>query len=169
MIAALDTGILAFAVNRFAPEHVRAAQVVERLVNGDHAWALPWSVVHEFLEYVTHPHAVARPLRASEAWSFVGQVAASPTVRLLGPTERHADVLVEVLGLVPGAEGLPRGFETATLLREHGVRDLLSTDRGMRRFSFLDVRDPLRGAAWGPDARPARRYRVLTPRPRRTG
>jgi hypothetical protein len=49
-------------------------------------------------------------------------------------------------------------------LREHGVRELLSTDPGMRRWRFLDVRDPLRGEPWSPGARPARRYRTLTRR-----
>ena len=44
------------------------------------------------------------------------------------------------------------------------MRELLSTDPGMRRWRFLDVRDPLRGEPWSPGARPARRYRTLTRR-----
>ena len=52
------------------------------------------------------------------------------------------------------------------LLREHGVRELLSADRGMERFPFLDVTDPVHGAEWEPTQGPARRYRVLTPRSR---
>ena len=59
---------------------------------------------------------------------------------------------------------MPPGLETAVLLREHGVRELLSADRGMRRFAFLGVRDPVHGEAWSPAERPARRYRVLRPR-----
>ena len=165
-MVALDTSVLAYAVNRHAPGHVRAATVVEELVNGDRPWALPWSVVHEFLHIVTHPHAVARVLKPSDAWGFVGLVVASPSVRLLSPTDRHAQVMVEVLGSTPVDAGLPPGFETAVLLREHGVRELLSADRGMRRFPFLSVRDPVHGEPWEPTAPPIRRYRVLTPRPR---
>ena len=67
---ALDTSVLAYAVNRFAPEHARAAQTVEELANGDQPWALPWTVVHEFLRLVTHPHAAARALRPSDAWAY---------------------------------------------------------------------------------------------------
>ena len=64
---ALDTSVLVFAINRFAPEHARAASVVERLAESERPWALLSSVVHEFLAFVTHPHAVARALRPLEA------------------------------------------------------------------------------------------------------
>ena len=162
---ALDTSLLAWAVNRHTPEHARATAVVEALVNGDTPWALPWPAAHEFLEAVTHPHAVVRPLRPSDAWAFLGEVLASPTLRMLGPTERHAAALVEVLGAVDVAQGVPPGFEIAVLLREHGVRDLLSGDRGMRRYPFLAVRDPVHGDPWTPGEPPRRRYRMLRARP----
>jgi len=165
-MVAIDTSVLAFAVNRYAPEHSRAARVIEELANGDHPWALPWSVVHEFLRLVTHPYVAARALRPSDAWSFAGELIASPTVRLLSPTERHANVLVEVMGMAGEPAGLPAGLETAVLLREHGIRELLSSDRGMRRFEFLSVRDPMRGVPWTASERPARRYRTLSPRGR---
>ncbi len=175
---ALDAGVLACALNRFAPAHARASQVVEDLVNGEHPWALPWPVVHEVLDLVTHPHAVARPLRPSEAWGFLGLVVASSAVRMLGPTPRHGEALVEVLGAVGGTRagagsesragsgperGIPPGLETAAVLREHGVRELLSADPGMRRYAFLTVIDPFRSPAWTPASPPARRYRVLLP------
>ncbi len=161
---ALDADLLAYAVNRFAPEHARAAPVVEALVNGERPWALPWPAVYEALRLVTHPHAVARPLKASDAWSFLGLVAASPTVRLLGPTAHHARTLVEVLGGVTVERGLPAGLEIAAVLREHGVRELLSADAGMKRYGFLTVVDPLRAPDWSAVAPPARRYRVLRAR-----
>ena len=121
-------------------------------------------MVHEFLRLVTHPHAVARALAPADAWAFVEALLASRSVRLLGPTEAHAATLAEVLASLPPGPGVPSGFETAVLLREHGVRELLSADRGMRRFAFLSVRDPLHGQAWSPAEPPARRYRVLKAR-----
>jgi toxin-antitoxin system PIN domain toxin len=163
-VIALDTSLLAYAVNRQTPEHRRAAGVLEDLVNGDSPWALPWPVVHEFLGLVTHPHAVARVLRPADAWAFVADVLESPSVRTLAPTSRHAAVIGEVLALAPGEDRLTAGFAVAVLLREHGVRELLSADRGMRRFRFLSVRDPVHGELWAPGTPPERRYRVLTPR-----
>jgi len=165
---ALDADLLAYAVNRFAPEHARAARVVEELANGDAPWALPWPAVHEFLRWVTHPHAVARPLGPADAWGFVQALAASPSLQLLGPTARHAEVMRELLAGAEAGAGLPPGLETVAVLREHGVRELLSADEGMRRFAFLSVRDPLHGPPWSAGERPARRYRRLrVPRTRR--
>ena len=158
---AIDAGILAYAANRFAPEHARAARVLEELANGDAPWVLPWPAVHEFLHLVTHPHAVARSLRPEVAWEFLEPLLVAPSVRLLGAGERHAAALAEVLEMVSPAGGMPAGLEMATVLREHGVRELLSSDRAMRRYPFLVVRDPLRGEPWSPDEAPERRYRRL--------
>ena len=153
--------MLACAVNRFAPGHARASDLVEGLVNGDRPWALPWPVVHEVLRLVTHPHAVARPLRPSEAWGYLGLVASSAAVRMLGATDRHGEALVEAMGAAGMERGIPPGLETAAVLREHGVRELLSADPGMTRYRFLTVIDPFRDLDWTPGAPPARRYRVL--------
>jgi predicted nucleic acid-binding protein len=163
---AIDAGLLVLGVNRYSPEHARAAELLESLANGDAEWAVPWSAVHEFLGFVTHPHAVARVLGPDAAWGFIESLASSASLRFLGPTERHAKVCAEVLALrdpaSPGA--LDPSFETAVILREHGIRELLSTDPGMGRWRFLDVRDPLKGEPWRPGAAPARRYRTLTRR-----
>jgi predicted nucleic acid-binding protein len=160
---ALDTSLLAYAANRHAPEHARATEVVETLANGETPWALPWPVVHEFLHLVTHPHAVARALAPADAWAFVEALLTSHSVRVLAPTEAHAGALAELLAALPADAAVPHGLEVAVVLREHGVRELLSADRGMRGFAFLSVRDPVHGAAWSPAERPARRYRVLRP------
>jgi predicted nucleic acid-binding protein len=162
---AVDESLLAYAVNRYAPEHARAAAVLEELANGERPWALPWPAVHEFLARVTHPHAVARALRPADAWAFVEELARSTSLRWLAATDRHATAAAEVLDLVAGGQpGWPTGFETAVVLREHGVRELLSADPGMHRYRFLDVRDPVHGGLWSPAEPPARRYRTLTRR-----
>jgi predicted nucleic acid-binding protein len=166
-MVALDTSLLAYGINRFAPEHPRAARVLEDLANGDLPWALPWPVVHEFLGFVTHPHAVARPLKPGDAWAFVERLLVSPSLAMLSPTGHHAAVLGETLASVSPEPGPSSGLETAVILREHGVRELLSADRGMRRFAFLTVHDPIHGEPWPSEARPARRYRVLRARPAR--
>jgi len=158
---AVDTSVLAYAVNRFAPEHARASRAVDALANGEASWALPWTVVHEFLHLVTHPHAVVRPMRAADAGAFLDRLLESPSVRLLAPSERHAAAVAELLPTVDVSAGLPSGFETAAVLREHGVRELLTTDRGMGRYGFLTIVDPVHGPAWTPATPPVRRYRRL--------
>ena len=92
---------------------------------------------------------------------FLERLLASPSLSLLGPTERHAATVTELLaGPVGGSSGLA-GIDLAAVLREHGVRELLSADRGMRRFGFLAVRDPVHGEPWVAAAGPLRKYRAL--------
>ena len=158
---ALDTGILACAVNRFVPEHARAGAVVEELASGGSPWAIPWPVAHEFVRVVTHPHGVVRPLRASDAWGYLELLRSSPSLRMLGPTERHGETVAEILRALGDEAGWPAGLEIAAILREHGVREVLSADRGLRRFAFLTVRDPLHGPTWSAQEAPPRRYRSL--------
>ena len=159
---AVDTSLLALAINRYVPEHGRAVSVLEGLVHGDTPWALPWPAVEEFLATVTHPHRVARVLAPRDAWGFVAELGASPAVRWLGAGERHGAALAEVLELAEVSGPLPPGFALAVVLREHGVRQLLTVDRAMRRFRFLDAIDPLHGEPWTPASAPPRRYRRLT-------
>jgi predicted nucleic acid-binding protein len=162
-VRAVDTSLLTLAVNRWAPEHARASHVLEALVNSDTPWALPWTVAAEFVERVTHPHAVVRPLRAEEACGFLELLLASPAVHALAPTSRHPAALREVAAMAGAESGLPPRAETAALLREHGVRELLSLDAGMRRYPFLSVIDPLRDEGESP----RRRYRMLRTASRR--
>ena len=158
---ALDSGVLACAINRYAPEHARASAVVEGLVHGERPWALPWPAVHAFIRRVTHPHAVARPLAQADAWGFVALLLESPVVRAIGPGADHARFAAELLSSLPAGNISVSGLELAAVLREHGVRELLSTGRAMRGYPFLTVRDPLHGEVWNPDSAPARRYRRL--------
>jgi uncharacterized protein len=165
-VRAVDAGVLACAVNRYVPEHARAGAVIEALVNGVVPWAIAWPSAHEFVRAVTHPHVVVRPLAPADAWAYLERLRESPSLRMLSTTERHGETVAALLG-APRAEGAPpagppdlAGLETAAILWEHGVRELLSADRGMRRFGFLTVRDPLHGPAWSPREIPARRYRT---------
>ena len=162
---AVDAGVLACAVNRYVPEHPRASAVIEELAHGGSPWAIAWPAAYAFVRAVTHPHLVVRPLAPGEAWAYLECLNESPSLRMLGPTERHVETVAAILGgAAAGAPGVGHAdlaaAETAAILWEHGVRELLSADRGMRRFAFLSVRDPLHGPEWSPREMPARRYRA---------
>jgi predicted nucleic acid-binding protein len=163
-VIGVDAGLLAWALNRAVPEHARAAAALEALANGERPWGLPSSEAHTFLRLVTHPHRVGRPLDAAEAVAFLESLMASPSGRWLLPTRRHGEAVREVLAFLPPHEPVPAVLETAAILREHDVREVLACETGLRRFPFLEVRDPVHGPGWSPHEPPARRYRMLRPR-----
>lgn len=141
---AIDTNILVYAADRSCPEHAPCLAVLERCRTGPIPWYLTWSVVYEFLRVVTHPQVFRSPWTLHEALAFVDALLASPTLRLLDHTARHAETLAEVAREVPGVRGnLVHDAHLAAQLKEHGVRRVCTRDTHFHRFPFLDVVDPL--------------------------
>lgn len=60
------------------------------------------------------------------------------------PTERHAQVLADVVTEVSGLSGnIIHDAQTAVLMREHGIRRICTRDTDFHRFPFLEPVDPL--------------------------
>jgi hypothetical protein len=93
------------------------------------------------LKVVTEP-VFDRPASAAAAFEFLDLLFGSPSLRRLLPTEDTARVLREVLE-ESGVRGR-RVFDAHifALCLEHGVRELLTADKGFRRFRGLKVSDP---------------------------
>jgi len=79
------------------------------------------------------------------AWGSVTALLASPSLSVLLPTQRHADVANEVFAELPHLAGnITHEAHTAVLMREHGIRQICTRDTDFHRFPFLEVVDPLR-------------------------
>lgn len=140
----VDTNVLVYAADESAPEHDRCRSLVERWREGSAAWFLTWGICYEFLRVVTHPRVLRRPWSGRTANKFLDAVAAAPGLTLLVQTDRHQDVLRDVIGEVPGIAGnLWHDAETAVLMREHGIRRICTRDTDFHRFPFLEAIDPM--------------------------
>ncbi|HSW28107.1 MAG TPA: TA system VapC family ribonuclease toxin [Longimicrobiales bacterium] len=140
----VDTNVLVFAANRDAPEHERCRRLLQEWRRSEGAWYLTWGIAYEFLRLVTHPRVLERPLTSAEALSFLKALLASPGLRILRPTDRHAALLEEVSHQVPLLAGnLFHDAHTATLMLEHGIRRIVTRDMDFHRFPFLETVDPL--------------------------
>jgi toxin-antitoxin system PIN domain toxin len=140
----IDTNVLVYAVDTSSPHHATCRERIDGWRRGAGAWYLTWGICYEFLRVVTHPRVFRRPLTDTQAWAFLAALRASPSLGILTPTERHADVIEEVLQLVPHLTGnLWHDAETAALMREHGIRRLYTRDTDFHRFPFLEPLDPL--------------------------
>jgi toxin-antitoxin system PIN domain toxin len=141
---AVDTNVLVYASNRSATEHAPCLSLVERCRVGPLPWFLSWNIIYEYLRVVTHPRVLPNPWPASAAWSFVEALLASPSLTLLGETERHGEVVRATVVELPFLAGnLLHDAHTAVLMREHGVRRIATRDADFHRFPFLEVVDPL--------------------------
>jgi predicted nucleic acid-binding protein len=85
-----------------------------------------------------------RPWSGQAAWRFVSALLASPGLAVLAPTDRHPAVAEQVFAEVPQLGGnLVHDAHTAILMREHGIRRIVTRDTDFHRFRFLDPVDPL--------------------------
>ena len=140
----VDTNVLVFAADADSPFHAPCREWVEMKRGRADAWYTTWAILYEFLRVTTHPRVMRQPWRAPAAWGFVRALLASPGLDVLGPTPRHAEVAAQVIAELPHLAGnLFHDAHTAILMREHGIRRIVTRDTDFHRFPFLEAVDPL--------------------------
>lgn len=140
----IDTNILVYAVNRDSEFHSECARWLEHVRERHLPWHLSWPICYEFFRLCTHQNVLSKPWTFEASWHFLQQLLASPSGKILLPTERHDDVLGEVLKEIPHLRGnIMHDLHTAVLMREHGLREICTRDTDFSRFPFLRVIDPL--------------------------
>jgi hypothetical protein len=143
-VLVVDTNVLVYAADADSPHHGPCRGWLEQQRGRADAWYTTWPIVYEFLRVTTHPRVMRRPWSAPEAWRFVAALLASPGLGLLAPTPRHAEVAEAVVRELPHlAANLFHDAHTAVLMREHGIRRIVTRDTDFHRFPFVEPVDPL--------------------------
>ncbi len=140
----VDTNVLVYAANQDSEFHESCRRQIELFRARASPWYLSWPICYEFLRVCTHPGVLTNPWSVAAAWGFLQTLLISPSVGLLLPTARHADLLAEILAEIPHLRGnILHNLHTAVLMREHGIRDIYTRDTDFSRFPFLRVIDPV--------------------------
>jgi toxin-antitoxin system PIN domain toxin len=141
----VDTNVLLNAVNAQSPFHAVCRGRLEEWREQASAWFLTWPIIYEFLRVSTHRSVLQKPFSLPQAWRFATALLAAPGLGVLIPTSRHADVAEEVFAELPDLHAnLLHDAATAILMREHGIRRIMTRDTDFHRFPFLEVVDPIR-------------------------
>lgn len=136
---------MVYAADNHSPHHAVSRDWLAKRRAKPDVWYVTWGIVYEFLRVTTHPKVMRRPWHSVAAWGFVKALLASPSLALLVPTPRYADVAEQVLEELPEMRGnLVHDMHTAILMREHGIRQICTRDADFHRFPFVEVIDPLR-------------------------
>ncbi len=147
MAGIIDTNLLLYAANRDADEHAAAAAFLYAASGSAEPWFLTEGILYEFLRVSTHPKVFQKPLSWREALSFIMPFLESSSFLILSAEERHWTLLEEILGkLIHPAGNLFFDIRTAVLMREHGVREIYTTDTDFLQFPDIKVINPLRMA-----------------------
>lgn len=136
---AVDTNILIYAHRGEVPEHAAALARLTQLAEGNAPWALPVFCLAEFVRVVTHLRVFTPPSRLAAALAFVDGVLASPTAKILLPTDGFPLAFRDACEGAGVRGNLAFDAQIAAVCREHGVDRLLTADRDFARFDGLTI------------------------------
>jgi toxin-antitoxin system PIN domain toxin len=139
----VDVNILLYASDSSSPLHDRAAEFLQRCATGREVFCIAWVTLMSYLRMATHPAIFARPLTHQDAVRNVEALLATPACRVIAEQDGFWEVYREVANDVAPRGNLVPDAHLAALLCQHGVVKLFTHDKDFRKFTFLDVRDPL--------------------------
>ncbi|HJR91202.1 MAG TPA: TA system VapC family ribonuclease toxin [Acidimicrobiia bacterium] len=131
---AVDTNILIYAHRAETGLHAEARSALARLVEGLTPWGLPVFVLGEFLRVVTHPAVLDPPTSREVALAALRSIVATPTCRVLNALEGYSTVLESVVAEAKVEGNAVLDAQIVAVCQQHGVDEILTEDRGLRRF-----------------------------------
>lgn len=138
----LDANLLIYAHDDTSPHHERARRWLEDRLNAPHRVGIPWASILAFLRLTTNPRVSASPSTPAEAWRHVHSWFGSSSAWVPQPTERHAEVLHDLVVDLGLTGNLVSDAHLAALATEHGLV-VCSADSDFARFPNLRWHNPL--------------------------
>ena len=138
----IDANILVYSFVSSMPLHERAKAWMDSILNDVPRVGLPWNTLLAFVRLVGNPRIFERPAPIVDAWGQVTSWLACECVWIPQATERHVEVMTQLLSQ-PGlsANHVPDAH-LAGLALEHGLI-VCSTDNDFRRFKTVRIENPL--------------------------
>lgn len=143
MKALIDTNVLVMASVSETSGHKACLAFIERLLKSRSPWCLSWVNIYEFIRVVTHSKVFSKPVRWNQAVRQMSDMIRHPALQLLVETDRHVDVMEQVIKEAGGASGnFVHDCHIAALMVEHDVYRIVTADADFRRFPMLEVVAP---------------------------
>lgn len=145
MAGLIDTNILLYAANKDASEHPAAVKFLAEAAASADTWYLSEGIAYEFLRVSTHAKVFPQPLIWEDALTFLERFAALDNFGWLSVSDHHWETLREILALLTHPSGnLFFDIRSATLMREHGLKRIYTTDTDFLQFPDIEVINPFR-------------------------
>lgn len=138
----VDANLLLYARDSESRQHEDAREWLSARLNGAVRIALPWPSLLAFLRISTHPRAYERPLTPAAAQQQVAQWLAAPASWTPAPTERHGELLGDLIDRYELRGNLISDGHLAALAIEHGL-EVYSTDTDFARFEEVRWINPI--------------------------
>lgn len=142
MSSAIDVNLLLYASDSHSPRYAAAIRFLREAAEGKELLYIPYPVALGYLRMATHPRIFRDPLSPDEALQNLRSLAALPQVRFLSERDGFLEDYRDATESMTARGYFVPDAHLATILRQHGVRRLYTSDRDFRRFDFLEIRDP---------------------------
>lgn len=139
----VDVNILLYASDSSSPLSGRASSFLRDCAAKREVFCLAWITLMSYLRMATHPAIFAKPLSPDEASRNVESLVKIPHCRVIGEEDGFWQTFREITAGAPVRGNLVPNAHLAAILRGNGVGTLYTHDKDFRRFTFLEVRDPL--------------------------
>lgn len=144
MSYSLDVNILIYASDVQSLYQSQALQFLHEKKEDPDLLCMTWLALMSYQRITTHAGIFKNPLTPEVAWRNIKALLAWPRVRLIGETPDFSKDYHDVTSAFPVRGNLVSDAHLATILRQHGVRFMYSTDSDFRKFDFLKVINPFR-------------------------
>lgn len=138
-MVAVDSNVLIYAHRRGAPEHRVALEVLRELWEGTTSWSIAWPSIYEFARVMTHPLAVEYPFTTSNLIGAIEQILKSPSVVMLGHTDRHWRTAVPTMSKVQPIANAAFDIQIASILLENGVTSIYTRDKAFAQLGLTVI------------------------------
>ena len=138
----IDANLLLHAYDPRAAQHEASRAWLETALSGSEFVRFAWVSLWAFMRISTNPRVFERPLSAAEAADAVSSWLEQPVSGILGPGERHMEILARLAADGQASGALIMDAALAAIAIEHGAK-LYTTDRDFARFPGLDWVNPL--------------------------
>ena len=143
MSYSIDANILLFASNTEATEHREAISFLRGRPKVADLLCLTWPAIMAYQRIATHPAIFQKPLSSTEAWQNIEALLALPRTRVLAEEEGFEKLYQDLTCGLNIKGNLVPDAHIAALLRQHGVERIYTADSDFRKFTFLEVINPL--------------------------
>jgi hypothetical protein len=138
----IDANVLLYAYDPSSPYHQAGRGWFETTMSKPENIGLSWMTVLAFVRISTSPRPLEHPFSTTEALAIVSSWLEHPTVAILNPSERHWEILRDLMTKGQAHGSLIMDAHLAALAIEHGAA-LATTDRDFTRFPGLRILNPL--------------------------
>jgi toxin-antitoxin system PIN domain toxin len=140
--SAIDANVLLYASDRSSSRHDDAVRLLTALAAGPDLVYVFWPVAMAYLRIATHPAIFDHPLDPTTAQANLDDLLARAHVRSPGEDRGFWDVYRATVDRDVVRGNLVTDAHIASLMRQHGVSTIWTSDRDFRRFPAITTIDP---------------------------